>query len=126
MLFIKTEDSALDILTELKNFGVDIDDAMNRFMNNEGLYKKMLLKLPPNIEKLPVKSLADAGDNDGALANAHTLKGITGNLSLTPLFNGYTKIVELYRAGKPDEAKAVLEGILPLQDDIVACINKYC
>ena len=116
----------MDILTELKNFGVDIDDAMNRFMNNEGLYKKMLLKLPPNIEKLPVLSLIETGDNEGALANAHTLKGIMGNLSITPLYEGYTKIVDLFRAGKPQEAQSVLESILPVQEDIVACINKYC
>ncbi|MCH5207833.1 MAG: hypothetical protein J1F04_03015 [Oscillospiraceae bacterium] len=116
----------MDILTELKNLGVNIDEAMNRFMNNEGLYIKMLAKLQPNIEKLPVLSLCEAGDNEQALANAHTLKGITGNLSLTPLFNGYTRIVELFRAGKPDDAQKMLKDILPVQDEIVACINKYC
>ena len=116
----------MDILTELKGFGVDIDDAMNRFVNNKELYLKMLLKLKPNIEKLPVLSLIESGDNEQALANAHTLKGITGNLSLTPLFGGYTKVVELFRAGNPAEAKNVLEGILPVQNDIVACIDKYC
>lgn len=120
------EESAVDIITELKALGANIDEAMNRFMNNKELYQKMLLKLPPNIEKLPVLSLIETGDNEGALANAHTLKGIMGNLSITPLYEGYTKIVDLFRAGKPQEAQSVLESILPVQEDIVACINKYC
>ena len=34
----------MDILEELKELGVDIEDGLNRFMRNEGLYKRMLAK----------------------------------------------------------------------------------
>ena len=54
----------------------------------------------------------------------HTLKGVTGNLSLTPLYNAYTEITNLLREQKYDDARAALEKILPVQNDILSCIEK--
>lgn len=113
----------MDILEELRELGADIDEALDRFMKNEALYKRMLGKLPAHIEKLEVLSFIEAGDNKTALENAHTLKGVTGNLSLMPLFEAYTDIVALFRAEKPREAKARLLEILPVQEKIVECIK---
>ena len=47
-----------------------------------------------------------------------------GNLSVTPLYEGYTKIVNDLRAGQPEPAKAELERILPIQKQIIDCIEK--
>ena len=94
-------------------------------MNNEALFERLLKKVPENIEKLEVLSFIEAGDYATALSNAHTIKGVTGNLSLTPLFTAYSDIVALLRADKPDEAKQTLVEILPLQEEIVSCIKKY-
>lgn len=115
----------MDIIEELKALDVNTDEALARFMNNRELYKKLLLKFPPNVEKLEVMSLIDAGDYKKATENAHTIKGVTGNLSLTPLYTGYTEIVNLLRADKPDEARIILADLLPVQERIVSCINKY-
>ena len=52
------------------------------------------------------------------------LKGITGNLAITPLFNGYTESLGLLRDNRAKEAKAVFARILPVQKDIIACINQ--
>ncbi len=116
----------MDLITELKEMGANTDEAIARFMNNSALYQKMLLKVPANVEKLPVLSFMESGDNETATANAHTIKGVAGNLSLTPLYTAYTEIVNLLRAGKPDEAKKVLVDILPVQEQMISCIKKYC
>ena len=116
----------LDLLTELKGMGTNIDEGIERCMNNVGLYEKLLKKVPQNMEKLEVLSYFESGDYETALMNAHTIKGVAGNLSLTPLFSAYSDIVNLLRADMPDEAKKILVGILPLQGQIVDCIKKYC
>ena len=82
--------------------------------------------MPANLEKLEVLNFLDAGDNAAALTNAHTIKGIAGNLSLTPMFGAYAEIVDLLRADKPGEAHRVLIGILPLQEKLIDCIKRYC
>ena len=115
----------MSLLTELETFGVDIQDGLKRFVNNAALFEKMLKKFPAAAEQLPVQPHFDAGDLDAALANAHTLKGMTGNLSLTPLYEAYTQIVALLREGKPEEAQVLLIGIVPVQEKIIACIAAY-
>ena len=59
------------------------------------------------------------------IEKAHAIKGATGNLSLTPLHNAYDEVVNLLRAGKPEEARKVLRDILPVQNEIYACIKRH-
>lgn len=115
----------MSLLTELQTFHVDIQDGLRRFMNNTALYEKMLKKFPAAAEGLPVQEHFDSGNLETALANAHTLKGMTGNLSLTPLYESYTEIVALLRANDPEKAKALLADILPVQENIINCIKRY-
>jgi hypothetical protein len=113
----------MNLLQELNNLGVDTEDALKRFMNNTSLYERMLGKLPKNIGELEVMPYLETGNYSQALTNAHTIKGVTGNLSVTPLFTGYTNIVALLRQNEPEKAKSVLEEILPIQNQIISCIN---
>ena len=56
---------------------------------------------------------------------AHALRGTSGNLSITPVYEAYTEIMNLLRAGRPDEAKQLIAKIIPVQEQIVSCIEKY-
>ena len=47
-----------------------------------------------------------------------------GNLSITPLYKSYTQIVNLLRENNPEEAKKILLETIPVQDEIIACIEK--
>lgn len=112
-------------IDELKSLGVNVEEALDRFMGNGALYEKMLGKLTAAVRDVQVLPCFEAGDNEAALENAHALKGVTGNLSVTPLYKGYTDIVDELRAGNPDKARKILDDILPVQEKIIACIEKY-
>ena len=115
----------MSLLTDLEVFEIDIQDGLKRFVNNAGLFEKMLKKFPAAAEDLPVLSHFESGNIEAALANAHTLKGMTGNLSLTPLYTAYTEIVALLRANDPAKAKELLVDIIPVQENIANCINMH-
>lgn len=115
----------MDLITELKEMGADTDEALERCLKKPELYQKLLQKVPANIEKLEVLSFLDAADYKTAETNAHTIKGVVGNLSLTPLFKAYTEIVNLLRADKPEDARKALVDILPVQEQFIACIKRY-
>ena len=66
----------------------------------------------------------DASDLEDLISKVHMMKGMTGNLSLTPLFDGYMDALSLLRDNKPKEAKTELEKILPAQQKIIECIVK--
>ena len=72
---------------ELISAGADYDGGLELCMNNEEFYFKMILK-----KNLDDKNL------DAAFEDAHALKGVAGNLHLTPLFKAVEEIVEPLRA----------------------------
>ena len=78
-------------------YGVDYDATLRRFAGNTALYLRVLGMLPndKSLEKLGVA--IDSGNLDSAFEAAHTLKGIAGNLGLTPLFDAVRTIVEPLR-----------------------------
>lgn len=115
----------MDLLNDLKALGVNVEEAVERFMGNEGLYKRMLGTFPGMVEKTAVPVNFDELDYADIIEKTHALKGATGNLSLTPLYEAYTEIVAELRAENPQKAKEILNNMLPVQEQIIACINKY-
>lgn len=113
------------MLDELNQLGVDTADGILRFMNNEGLYQRMLIAFAGMIKEAQVTAEFDDGAYDREIDKFHALKGTAGNLSVRPLYAAYTEIVRLLRAGDPAGAKAVIKEILPTQQKITDCIEKY-
>lgn len=86
-----------ELKEQLKNVGVDVDTGLKRFMNNEALYMKFLNKFltEPTYEQL--KECIQKEDYPEAFRQAHTLKGVSANLSLTLLADKVSQLVELLR-----------------------------
>lgn len=82
---------------QLKNAGVDVDTGLKRFMNNEALYMKFLNKFlnEPTYEQL--RECIQNEDYQEAFRQAHTLKGVSANLSMTLLAEDVSRLVELLR-----------------------------
>ena len=109
----------------LKALGINVEEGLDRVMGDEELYEMMLGMFIDMINDANIKLEDFDGDNlDDLIRNVHTLKGTTGNLSLTPLFEGYQETLGLLRDNKPKEAKAVYEKMLPIQSDILDCIKQ--
>lgn len=115
----------MGMLEELKDLGVDVDEALKRLGGNEAFYKKMLGRVQSMLEETPVDPDFDAGDYQAVIESTHAIKGATGNLSLTPLYKAYTDIVDLLRQDKPEEARKILVDILPVQAQILEIIDRY-
>ena len=111
-------------LDELKDLGVDIDGGLKRLNGNEKLYTRLFGSFLKTLNANLIDADFDCADYNDAIEKAHTIKGTAGNLSITPLYESYTEILGLLRGGKPEEAREVLKKILPVQAEIVACIEK--
>lgn len=115
----------MSLLEELEGLGVNIEEALRRLNGNEALYQKLLGSFTKTIESYYVPIDFNGNDYGEVTEKAHAIKGTSGNLSITPVYEAYTRIVDLLRAGQPEEARAVLEKILPVQDEIIRCIEKH-
>ena len=86
-----------DLKQMLEDYGADYQTTMGRFAGNEQIYLRIFSMLPKdkNMNKLR-QALSDC-DHTAAFDAAHTLKGVAGNLGLTPLQRALSEIVEPLR-----------------------------
>ncbi len=88
-------------LTEkLSVYGVNIPAVLERFVGDEKMYIHCL-HLFVDDKTFPELGYAiDAGDYKTAFEKAHSLKGVSANLGLKPLFDTICDIVDPLRAGE--------------------------
>jgi len=93
-------------LKELADWGCDVQGALDRLLNSRDFYFKLLPSAltDPSFDAFG-KALREKNVK-AAFESAHTLKGVLGNLGITPMYNETCSAVELLRAG-------ILEGVEP-------------
>jgi len=104
---------------------INFDEGVKRVMNNPKFYVKMLVKFKDDPGMSNLNAALSAGDMEKAQAQAHTVKGLAGNLSLTEL---YKQSLELEtqikaRAVNPDQItklKDVYSKTLAEVDKVIA------
>ncbi|MCX4268616.1 MAG: Hpt domain-containing protein [Lachnospiraceae bacterium] len=115
----------MDVLEELKELGVDIEDGLKRLNKNEALYKRLLGTFVKTMKAKTIAPDFDASNCTEAIEIAHAIKGTAGNLSITPVYEAYSEIVNLLRTGQPEKAREILIEIIPTQNKIIQCIEKH-
>ena len=89
------------LIEKLREFSPDVDEGIRRCVNNEEFYLRMVKMALESEDIGKLKERFDAGDIKGAFACAHNLKGVFGNLSLTPIFKPVSELTELLRSREP-------------------------
>jgi HPt (histidine-containing phosphotransfer) domain-containing protein len=92
---------------------IDMETGLGRVRGNSVIYKKMLGMFLNSKEFEALEEALTAKDCQKAADVAHAIKGLTGNLSLTLLFEESTKLMNQLRAGSYEEATLLnYRGIL--------------
>ena len=105
-------------IDDLNAFGANTAEGLGRCFGNEALFLKLVATIPGegNFDKL--KNALDAGDLENAFLAAHALKGVLGNLSLTPIYAPVVEITELLRSNTDMDYKSLLDTILEKKDEL--------
>lgn len=82
---------------KLADYGADVEGTLHRFMGNGALYFKFLNKLKDDTNFASLKENLEQENYEEAFKAAHTLKGVTANLGLTPLCEIASAMTELMR-----------------------------
>ncbi len=106
----------------LESVGINYDEAVDRFAGSMDVFEKFLKEMATiNVIDALQKKLIEK-DVEGSFKLAHTLKGNFGNLSVIPLYNITSSIVDELKDGNIIEAqklyieleqsyKTVIDGI---------------
>lgn len=109
-------------IEKLNEFGVDTKEGLTRCMNNQKFYFRMISMGLSNdsFEKLE-KALAE-NNLDEAFEAAHALKGVLGNLALTPIYKPLSEMTEMLREKKTADYTTMYQPIMKLRNDLVSML----
>ncbi len=107
----------------LKQFGADVDDGLSRCMGNEAFYFKLIGKVVEDKNFQALEDAVAAKDLDAAFDAAHSLKGVLGNLALTPVYEPVFEITELLRERKDIDYSEYLKTISEKRSELAALIE---
>lgn len=103
--------------------GVDVEDALERFMGKEDLMERFLKHFLEDGNYTALCQAIQNGDADAALMASHTMKGLCGNLSMRTLSELFTRQVTLLRSGDFSDAAALMEPIGEAYDVVAEAIR---
>ena len=84
----------LDILESL---GADYQEIMERFLENEDFYLKLLEKFSKKPDIYEIEAALDKEDFEGAFRLAHSIKGGSANMGLTYLSEAMVELTDALR-----------------------------
>lgn len=111
------------IIEALADYGCDTSTALERFLGKEDLYIKFIRKFLDDKNFDELKGFIETSDFENALKSVHTLKGVSGNLGFSPLYDITSDMVTKFRAQQADEAVAEYPQFEQIYTDIVGIIN---
>ena len=107
-------------LDDLIAYGANVDEGLGRCMNNEGFYLRLVETVKAEGGFAKLKDSIESNDLDQAFEAAHSLKGVTANLALTPIYEPVNEITELLRAKSQVDYTPLLTEILDQYDKFCA------
>jgi HPt (histidine-containing phosphotransfer) domain-containing protein len=106
----------------LKQLGCDTDDGLTRCMGNEAFYFKLIGKVIDDKNFQALEDAVAAKNLDAAFDAAHSLKGVLGNLALTPIYQPVYEITELLRERKDIDYSVYLKTISEKRSELAALL----
>ncbi len=114
---------------QLEEGGADVETTLKRFMGNDAIYQKFLGKFPADPNYANLGTNIEAGAFEEAYKCAHALKGVVGNLGLTPIYEKVSELVEEMRNKTSEEvdaarANALWQEIKVVYEKFIAIISE--
>ncbi|MCI9129085.1 MAG: Hpt domain-containing protein [Eggerthellaceae bacterium] len=107
------------LASKLAEYGIDLPDAMERMDGDEALFKRLALKYLNNTNYVDYVAAMEAKDYDSAYTAAHTLKGVSGNLSFANLFKVASATSEALHQGEYQAAQEMMPDLKAAHDKVI-------
>lgn len=104
----------------LQSYGVNTKEGLSRCMNMEKFYFRMLGMGLKNDSFDKLEKLLAEGNLEEAFEQAHAIKGVVGNLAITPIYDKIADITEALRAKKDLDYVSLYKPVKDLRDELVA------
>jgi len=99
-------------LEKFRMAGGDADGVMERFMDDEELFRECLQQFVDEDDFAKLQVVFGERDYKQAFDISHSLKGVTGNLGITDTYTKLCKFVDSLRNERYDELEEQLEAVM--------------
>lgn len=112
-----------DQTARLAEYGIDYTGAMERFGDNEALFVRLASKYAndPHFDRLD--AALSSGDAPTAAREAHSLKGVAGNLSFVRLYDLAARVTDALRADDLDSARALMPELRESHEAVLEALD---
>ena len=87
-----------ELFGQMDRLGIRTEEALGRFMGNDALFLSFVRRLPEKLDFTRIREGLEAEDSDAFYMNVHNLKGMSGNLSIGPIYDCAQAILVEFRA----------------------------
>ena len=105
---------------KLREYGADVDDGLARCMGMEDFYIQMTEMGLADERFETLGTVLNEGKLDEAFEMAHALKGVVGNLALTPIYDPLSELTELLRSKKEADYASLYARVKQEKDRLTA------
>lgn len=106
----------------LNKAGIDCLSGIRRFSGNAALYEKYLNRFAEDENFSLAKKALEHKNYEDLLKYVHTMKGVTGNLSMTELFQSCAELVSVLRGKEFNHVDEIFNKICLLHSKICEAI----
>lgn len=117
-----------EFFTGIHSAGVDVSDALARFMGNQQLYLSFLRRFPQAMDLPGLTQALETRQEEAFYRKVHDLKSLAGNLSIIPVAELAGNLQEEYRENgfsRFDYMEHMLDSTKKAAAPLVKLIREY-
>ena len=112
-----------EVLEKLTQWGCDVAGALERVLGSRELYCRLLQSIPQDKAFDALDTALRERDVRTAFEQAHSLKGVLGNMGLTPMYRECCDMVEPLRSGTLDGVATHYETFRRQRETLTEILN---
>ncbi len=106
-------------LEKLKAYGANYIEGLERCLNNEEFYFRLISKAINDESFMKLKIELENKNYDTAFQIAHSLKGVLANLAITPMYDIVYEMTELLRGKKDIDYTNYINDLLNKREELM-------
>lgn len=114
-----------DMFEKLTAWGVNLREVRLRFLDDDELYVDCLYAFVQDPSFSALESAMREKNYSAAFEHAHTLKGVAGNLGLSPLYGSLSTLVEFLRSKNYEALDVPYQHVLAEKNNFVQVVVQH-
>ena len=109
---------------KLTSVNIDYQGGCKRFAGNSELYEKFLKRFSSDQTFNQAMQAFEKKDAEALYNAIHTLKGVSGNLSIMTLYGLCSRFCEEYKEGNTDNLENIFKEVASEQEKVIAALKE--